>query len=236
MTNKFIHTFVSVDCVIFGFDNHQLNVLLVQLNNDKIGDKELKLPGSLIYDHEDVDDAAQRILYETTGIKRIRQHQFKCFADPNRASHTDVVKWVNHTYQPGIDRLITVAYISLCKIDRKINHASKYKSVMWCPISKLPVMPFDHNQIVNESLMEIYRWIQHDQIAAFELLPQKFTMMQLHALYESVYNVKIDLRNFYKKVRAMNYVLPLDEKQENVAHRAAQFYKFDKRAYNKLKI
>jgi hypothetical protein len=233
---KFIHTYVSVDCVVFGFDNNQLNVLLVQLHRDKIGDKNLKLPGGLIYDHEDVDAAAQRILHELTGIKRMNLRQFKCFSSPDRARHPDDIKWMNKAYQPNIDRLITVAYLSLCKIDKQLNHVSGGRSTVWLRLDELPAMPFDHNSIVEASREEIRRWVEHDPAMLFELLPHKFTVTQCHTLYEAVYNRKMDIRNFHKKVKNMAYVVPLDEKQTQVAHRAARYYKFDRVTYNKWKM
>jgi hypothetical protein len=96
-------------------------------------------------------------------------------------------------------------------------------------------MPFDHNRIAKESLTEICRWIEYNPAIVFELLPKKFTISQLHKLYEAIYDKKIDIRNFHKKVVAMSYVISLDEKQKAVSHRAARYYKFDKKSYNKLK-
>lgn len=233
MNIKFIHTYVSVDCVIFGFDNKQLNILLVQQSKDKV--KDLKLPGSLIYDNEDVDNAANRILFELTGIKRMSLRQFRCFASPDRANSPKDIKWLDKEYQPNIDRLITVAYLAICRVDRKLNNISKYKETQWVPINKILQLPFDHNKIVNESLSEIGRWVEFDPAIVFELLPQKFTISQLHKLYEAIYNKKIDIRNFHKKVATMSYVQQLNEKQQDVSHRAAYYYKFDKKAYNKTK-
>ena len=233
MGTKFIHTYVSVDCVMFGFDNDQLNILLVQFDRDYPEDKNLKLPGGLIYNDEDVDDAAQRILFELTGIKRMNLRQFRCFASPDRARHPADMKWLSRAYQPNIDRLITVAYLSICKVDRKLQNISRFKSTQWCRLNDLPVLPFDHNQIVEAARIEIKRWIDHDPAIIFDLLPGKFTISQLHALYEAVYNQKIDVRNFHKKVKAMEYVIPLEEKQVNVNHRAARYYKFDKVIYKK---
>lgn len=138
-------------------------------------------------------------------------------------------------YQPNIDRLITVAYLVLCKIDRKLNNISKYKQTAWCPVNKIPQLPFDHNEIVKVSLEEIRRWIEHDSAIVFELLPTKFTISQLHRLYEAIYNKKIDIRNFHKKVLAMPHVVALEEKQKNVSHRAARLYKFDRKTYNKFR-
>ncbi|WP_165021052.1 MULTISPECIES: NUDIX hydrolase [unclassified Dysgonomonas] len=235
MKTNFIHTYVSVDCVVFGFENDQLNILLVQRNIDKKNSKDMKLPGSLIYHEEDVDDAANRVLFELTGIKRMTLKQFRCFASPERAQNPDDMKWLDTAYQPNINRLITVAYLSLCKVDRKLNNISKYKFSKWCPLSELPQMPFDHNKIVAESLTEICRWIEYDPAIVFELLPVKFTISQLHRLYEAIYNKKIDIRNFHKKVALMPYVVALEEKQKDVSHRAARYYKFDKKEYNKRK-
>ncbi|MDR0823682.1 MAG: NUDIX hydrolase [Prevotella sp.] len=235
MKTNFIHTYVSVDCVVFGFDDDQLNILLVQRDVDKTGVKDLKLPGSLIYNEEDVDDAANRVLFELTGIKKMTLRQFRCFASPDRASDPDDMKWLDKAYQPNINRLITVAYLSLCKVDRKLNNISKYKQTEWCPIDRLPQMPFDHNQIVKKSLTEIRAWIERNPAVVFELLPHKFTISQLHKLYEAIYNKNIDIRNFHKKVATMSYVQPLDEKQKDVSHRAARYFKFDKKSYNRLK-
>ncbi|MDR2056863.1 MAG: NUDIX domain-containing protein [Dysgonamonadaceae bacterium] len=236
MKNNFIHTYVSVDCVVFGFDDDQLHILLVQRNVDANNSKDLKLPGSLIFNEEDVDDAAHRVLYELTGIKKMALKQFRCFASPHRASNPDDMKWLDQAYQPNINRLITVAYLSLCKIDRKLTNISKYKSSKWTPVSQLPKMPFDHNIIVEESLKEIHNWVENEPVILFELLPAKFTATELRLLYEAIYNRKYDVRNFHKKLVQMKYILPLDEKQENVKHRAARYYKFDRITYNKRKI
>jgi ADP-ribose pyrophosphatase YjhB (NUDIX family) len=236
MKNNFIHTYVSVDCVVFGFDNDQLHILLVQRNTDATNLKDLKLPGSLIFHEEDVDDAAHRVLYELTGIKKMTLKQFRCFASPNRANNPDDMKWLDLAYQPNINRLITVAYHALCKINRKLTNISKYKSSRWIPISQVPKMPFDHNEIVEESLKEIRNWVENEPAILFELLPVKFTATELRLLYEAIYNRKYDVRNFHKKIIQMKYILPLEEKQENVKHRAARYYKFDRVIYNKRKI
>jgi hypothetical protein len=236
MKDNFIHTYVSVDCVVFGFDRNQLHILLVQRNADTVNREDLKLPGSLIFNEEDVDDAAYRVLYELTGIKKMTLKQFRCFASPNRVNNLEDMKWLDQAYQPNINRLITVAYLSLCKIDRKLTNISKYKSSKWTPIGQLPKMPFDHNEIVEESLKEIRNWVENEPAILFELLPVKFTATELRLLYEAIYNREYDVRNFRKKIMQMKYILSLDEKQENVKHRAARYYKFDKITYNKRKI
>lgn len=234
MKRNYIHTFVSVDCVVFGFDNENLNILLVSREQEPtIEFKNMKLPGSLIYNDEDVDDAANRVLFELTGIKRMSLRQFRCFASPDRARNVEDREWLDKEYQPNINRLITVAYLSLCKINRKLTNISKYKNSVWIPLSELPQMPFDHNLIVEKSLSEIRKWVESEPVVIFELLPSKFTVSQVRRLYEAIYDKKIDVRNFHKKIASMPYIVALEEKQQDVPHRAAQYYKFDKNIYNK---
>ncbi|WP_434981317.1 NUDIX hydrolase [Daejeonia sp. YH14] len=234
MNPTFIHTYVSVDCIVFGFDyDHRLNILLVQRHLENTPkEKQRKLPGSLILSQEDVDDAAQRVLHELTGIKKMVLKQFRCFADPKRASSPEDIKWMDKEYQPNIDRIITVAYLSLCKIDHKIN-STKYDTVDWFPVDQIPALPFDHNLIIQEALKEVRRWVESDFSIVFELLPKKFTIRQLHRLYSDLSKNKIDIKNFHKKISTFNFILPLDEMETNVAHRAARYYKFDKKLYRK---
>lgn len=234
MNSNFIQTYVSVDCVVFGFDHeNRLNILLVQKYLDEMPvERSKRLPGSLILSKEDVDDAAQRVLTELTGIKKMVLKQFKCYADPKRASNKDDIKWMGMEYKQQIERIITVAYLSLCKIDHKINSA-KYDTVDWCTIDKVPTLPFDHNKIITESLVEIRKWIETDFSIIFELLPKKFTIRQLYQLYNALSEKKIDIKNFHKKIASFSYIIPLDEMEKNVSHRAARFYKFDAKIYRK---
>lgn len=232
----FMQAYVSIDCVILGFDGKQLNVLLVERKNFPAGEGKLKLPGSLIYQEEDSDTAAGRVLYELTGIRKMTLRQFKSFTSLQRTSSPADRLWLEVEYHHHIERLITIAYLSLCKINRKLNTVSKYKSVNWVPINVLPTMPFDHNQIVREALEEVQSWGEYEPSILFELLPSKFTAADLRHLYEAVYHKTCDVRNFHKKMTGMEYVVPLDEKEQGVAHRAARLYKFDRISYNKRKV
>lgn len=232
MQRTFIHTYVSVDCVVFGFDGERLNILLVKKDART---NELKLPGSLIYHEEDVDDAAVRVLYELTGIKKMTLKQFRCFASPDRASKKKDMQWLDIAYQPNINRLITVAYLSISRIGRRLNNISKYEETQWISAYEVPELPFDHNLIIKESLNEIRGWVETNPSIVFELLPPKFVISQLHKLYEAIYDKRIDIRNFHKKMLALPYLTALDEKQKNVSHRAARYYKFDKNVYKKYK-
>ncbi len=231
--DHFMRTYVSVDCVVFGFDSAQLNVLLVERNAQLSDVRDLKLPGSLIYQHENADEAAHRVLNELTGIKKMTLKQFKSFTSPKRTQNPDDLRWLEFAYNNKINRLITISYLSLCKINRRLNNVAKYQSLDWCPVNELPTMPFDHNQIVEESLEEIRRWVEFDASIVFELLPSKFTESELRKLYEAIYRKELDIRNFHKKILGIEYIVPLDEHQTKVAHRAARLYKFDKILYNK---
>ena len=234
MIPDFIHTYVSVDCVVFGFDyENRLNILLVQRHVENMPvDSQKKLPGSLIFSDEDVDDAANRVMYELTGIKKMVLKQFKCFADPARASNQNDIKWMGKEYKHNIDRIITVAYLALCKIDHKIN-SSKYDTVDWHPIDKVPKLPFDHNKIINESLIEIRKWMETDFSIIFELLPKKFTIRMLYQLYSAVSEKQIDIKNFHKKISSFSYIIQMEEIEQNVSHRAARYYRFDPKIYKK---
>lgn len=228
---EYMYAHVSVDCVVFGFGASELNILLIE----KEGTPDLKLPGSLIYQLEDTDSAAQRVLYELTGIRRMSLKQFKCFSSPDRTMNPGDVTWLEQTYGHPVGRLITIAYLSLCKINRTLSAAAHSSGARWCPVSAIPAMPFDHNRIVEESLREIRQWIEAEPAMLFELLPAKFTMAELRGLYEALYRKQFDIRNFCKKVARMPYVVRLDEKQTDVAHRAAHYYKFDRIAYNQTR-
>lgn len=228
---EYMYAHVSIDCVVFGFDGSELNILLIE----KEGTADLKLPGSLIYQQEDTDSAAQRVLCELTGIRRMSLKQFKCFSSPDRTMNPRDVVWLEQTYGHPVGRLITIAYLSLCKINRTLSAAAHSSGARWCPVSTIPPMPFDHNRIVEESLREIRQWVETDPAMLFELLPSKFTLSELRGLYEAIYRKRFDIRNFCKKVARMPYVVRLDEKQADVAHRAAHYYKFDRIAYNQTR-
>lgn len=231
----FLHTYVSVDCVVFGFDGEKLNVLLVERTDNENNVPDFKLPGSVIYYDEEADESATRVLYELTGVKKVPLKQFKCFSSIDRTKNPADIKWLEKAYKHDIGRVITIAYIAITKINRKLHSTPNYKNAAWVSIDKVGKMPFDHNQIIEESHAKISRWILHEPSVVFELLPSKFTAAELRKLYESIYRKPLDVRNFHKKISTLEYIVPLDEFQKNVAHRAARYYKFDKVLYNKRK-
>lgn len=228
---------ISVDCVVIGFDGVQLKVLLVKRMGEEEGEvfHDMKLPGSLIYMDEDLDEAAQRVLHELTGLKNVNLVQFKAFGSKNRTKNPKDVHWLERAQRAKVERIVTIAYLSLVKIDRALNRNLDECQASWVAMEDIADLAFDHNLIIKEALSYIRQYVEINPSALFELLPRKFTAAQLRVLYELVFEKRIDVRNFHKKMAQMEYVVPLDEKQEGVSHRAARFYRFEKKVYNKIR-
>jgi len=224
---------VSVDCVVFGFDGEKLKVLLIERiiteHNTQYNDK--KLPGSVILENEDLDDAATRILNELTGLKNIYLSQFQSFGHPERTSNPRDVLWLEKTTQLKIGRIVTVAYVAMIKIDRKLQFESAVTKAKWYDVRLIREMnlAFDHKDIILSGLEHIRSKTDANPQALFELLPRKFTISQLRALYDVVHQTRSDVRNFQKKVALWPFVVMLNEKEKNVAHRAARLYKFERK-------
>ena len=228
---------ISVDCVVAGFDGEQLKVLLIRRAGEENGEifHDMKLPGSLIYMDEDLDEAAKRVLYELTGLKNVHLTQFKAFGSKDRTKDPKDVHWLEHAMSMKVERIVTVAYLSLVKIDRALNRGLEAYQAEWVALPDIKVLAFDHNLIIREALAFIRQYVDANPAALFDLLPRKFTALQLRRLYELVYGKQLDVRNFHKKIAMMGYVVPLEEKEQGVAHRAARYYRFDKKVYNKLR-
>ena len=227
-----INPHVSVDCVVLGFDGEHLKVLLVkQTGHEESGYyNNMKLPGSLIYNDEDLDEAAQRVLYELTGLNELHLIQFRAFGSKNRTNNPKDIKWLErfHQLNQKVERIVTIAYLTMVKIDKKLTHLSDRYEACWTDIDALCPLAFDHNQIIGEALWFVRQYVQTQPAALFDLLPKRFTAAELRTLYETIYDRKFDVRNFHKRIAQMKYVLPLEEFQTGVAHRAARYYKFDR--------
>ena len=226
---------ISVDCVVLGFDSSQLNVLLIKREGVEEGQvfHDMKLPGSLIYKDEDLDGAAKRVLFELTGLKNVNLTQFKAFGAKNRTKDPKDKHWLERATKEQIDSIITVAYVSLVKINGSIVRSLDKNTTAWVPITHVPRLAFDHNVIIKDALDCVRQHVRSNPTLMFELLPRKFTASQLRVLYEILYEKRIDVRNFHKKMAMMTFLVPLDEYETGVAHRAARYYKFDKEKYNK---
>jgi 8-oxo-dGTP diphosphatase len=223
---------ISVDCVVFGFDGEKLKVLLIERSFDEQNElyNDKKLPGSIILNDEDLDEAASRVLNELTGLKNIYLSQFRSFGSPNRMNDPRDVLWLERTTQLKIGRIVTVAYVALIKIDRKIVFNADDYSANWCDVNEISSMSlaFDHIQIIEKGLEHIRHQLDVEPHLLFELLPKKFTISQLRILHDVVHQMRSDVRNFQKKVAQMPYLVMLDEVEEGVPHRAARLYKYKK--------
>lgn len=231
-----VNPHVSVDCVVIGFDGEKLNVLLVKRVGEEAGDvyNDMKLPGSLIYDDEDLDEAAQRVLTELTGISNLDLMQFRAFGSKNRTRNPKDVRWLERAHQLKIERIVTIAYLSMVRINRKINTISSEYQACWAEMKDTTNLAFDHTIIIKEALQYIRQYVEMNPSILFDLLPRKFTAKELRQLYEVIYERKFDVRNFHKRILMLEYIISLDEYQKGVAHRAARYYRFDRKIYNKV--
>ncbi len=235
---------LSVDCVIFGFNNNKLEVLLWQAEpellkkflatkeeHEQIKDIFEKNPalgsdnfwgliGTHLPTEEDLDGYAKKILQTTTGINNVYLKQVQTFGATKRVPHF---------------RVLTVVYYALINPDyHNFKFSPLAKAVKWFDIENLPEVIFDVKEIIQKSLVKLREEVQYYPIG-FHLLPDKFTLTQLQTLYEVILDKKLDTRNFRKKIQNMGLLVDTNEKQTNVAHRAAKLYAFDVNIYNKLK-
>jgi 8-oxo-dGTP diphosphatase len=211
----FFQSAFSVDCVVFGFDNEKLKVLLIRRGAEPfLGD--YAVPGDLVYLDEDLDVAAKRVLRELTTLSDVYLEQVQTFGKVDR-----------HPF----GRVITISYYSLIKIDDyELGAANWAKEAKWHAVDDLPRLAFDHREIVDACLNRLRMDVMNKPIG-FELLPEKFTLTQLQSLYESLLGMQLDTRNFRKRILSQDILLELNERQDGVAHRPAKLYQFDAKRY-----
>jgi 8-oxo-dGTP diphosphatase len=228
---------ISVDCVIFGFDGTDLKVLLIKRTLQDLKDSEhsitdFKLPGDLITDEEDLEDAANRILRELTGLSNIFLKQLAVFGSPHRLSRERDINWLRETSGLTIERVVTMAYYSLIKINESQHHLVKRNNALWVKTEEITELAFDHYEILQKGLRTLRQRLQNEPVG-FEMLPRKFTIRQLQNLYEIILGRKLDNRNFRKKILKAKYLVGTGEKEKEVAHKPAELYRFDKTRYEK---
>ena len=210
---------VTVDCVIFGLDEGELKILLIQRALPPYKG-QWALPGGFVQLDESLDIAARRELKEETGIDNIFLEQLYTFGDVNRDPR---------------ERVITCAYYALVNLDEyKIEADSDAKSAAWFLLDDTPSLAFDHQKILDTAIKRLQGKVRYEPIG-FELLPPKFTLTQLQNLYEKILGKLLDKRNFRKKIKSMDVLTELDEIEQDVAHRAARLYQFDEKKYREKK-
>jgi 8-oxo-dGTP diphosphatase len=226
---------VSVDCVIFGFDLEKLNVLVIDRGEIAIESaSRLALPGNLIYNNENLDQAANRVLEELTGLTNIYLEQIGAFGDPNRICKEADKAWLQSIRAEPEARVITVAYFSLVKMEDYMPHASSFaKNAEWVPVENITDLAFDHFDILQAAKFNLKQKIKIQPIG-FNLLPEKFTLSQLHKLYESILDKDLDKRNFRRKIQKLDILTNLNEKQAGVPHKPSELYKFNEEKYQDL--
>jgi 8-oxo-dGTP diphosphatase len=204
---------ISVDCVIFGFDENELKVLLIKSDMDKYHGK-WSLLGDIIHWNEDIEQAAYRILKERTGMDDVYLEQVRAFGEVRR--------------HPAA-RVVTIAYCSLINIEQ--HRLTKVENeLQWHRINMLADMAFDHLKI----LETCHEWLRKrilEHPLGFSLLPKKFSLRELQYLYEAILDVKMDRRNFRKKFFSMDLLEDTQEVERNVPHRPGKLYRFNYEKY-----
>lgn len=225
---KSLNPHLSVDCVIFGIENQQLKVLLVdrefsgQMNGPE-DHHRLKLPGGLVYNDELLSDAAARVLQELAGMKKIKLHQFDVLDSLNRMGNEADRVWLEKLTGLSIERVVSIAYYGI--VDAYLINSSNENS-HWVEMKDIHNLPFDHEDIIQRALTTLRQSLKRDGLI-FSYLPKKFTINQLQSLISVFYGEEPDSRNFRKKIKKLDFIVPLNEKQTNVAHKPAQLYRFD---------
>ena len=218
--------------MIFGFNGDQIHLLLIDRENQlKNVISEYALPGNLIRDDENLDMAAERVLKELTGLSDIYLEQFGAFGDPDRIKKKEDQPWLKAVRSIPNARVVTVGYYSLIRMsDYELNPSSFAKNAKWMPLNSINKLPFDHLKILSNSI-EYLRSNTKIKPIGYNLLPEKFTLNQMQKLYEAIFDKKIDNRNFRRKIINLNILDKLEEKQSGVAHKPANYYKFNKERY-----
>lgn len=208
---------LTVDCVVFGFENQALQLLLIRRGIEPfLGD--WALPGGFVHMHEDLETAARRELLEETGVRDLFLEQLYTFGAPGRDPR---------------GRVVSVAYVALVKPDEHpATGDTDAAEARWFPADAIPSLAFDHASIVETALERLrgkIRW----QPVGFELLPDKFTLTELQSLYEAILGRPLDKRNFRKKLLQFDFVVALDEFRAG-RNRPARLHRFDRKKYDHL--
>lgn len=210
------HLLVAVDCIIFGFDEEGYKLLLIQRGFPP-EEKKWSLMGGFVQKQESLEDAANRVLAQLTGLKDVYMEQMKVFGDLHR---------------DPVERTIAVTYVALLDIEQYKQQLSHEFHARWFKPEDVPSLIFDHAQMVEKAK----NWLRYKAAlhpVLFELLPEKFTLPQIHALYEGLYQMRFDKRNFTKKVLSSGFLVKLQEKDKINSKKGAFFFRLNKAKYKK---
>ena len=205
---------LAVDCIIFGFDQEELKILLIKRNFEPEKGK-WSLIGGFLKKEENLDQAASRILYHLTGLHNIYMEQLYVFSKIDR---------------DPVERTLSVAYYALIDIVSHNKDLIQLDTAQWFSLKNAPELIFDHHRMVERAIARLRRRALSKPIG-FELLPEKFTMRQLQKLYEAILDKKLDKRNFTNKVNSLDILVKLDEKDMTVSRKGAYLFEFDENSY-----
>jgi len=208
---------VAVDCIIFGFDGERLKALLVKRGFEP-GIGKWSLMGGFVNQNESVNEAASRILNTLTGLSDVYMEQLSCFGEVKR--------------DPG-GRVISIAFFALIKIDDYSPGLMQEHNSKWFSLDEIPALIFDHRNMIKLGMDRLREKVSNHPVG-FALLPHKFTLQQLQALYEAIYERELDKRNFTRKIHSLNILHKLKEKEKESSRKGAFYYVFDKKKYEKL--
>lgn len=207
---------LAVDCIIFGFDNEDLKILLIKRDFEPEKGK-WSLIGGFLKKEETLDAAADNILHHLTGLNNIFMEQLHAFSEVDR--------------DPG-ERTISVAYYALIDIASHNKALIRKYSAKWFGLSEAPKLIFDHDMMLDRAIARL-RYRATTKPIGFELLPGKFTMRQLQKLYEAILDKALDKRNFISKINALDVLIKLDEKDMESSRKGSYLYQFDKEKYDR---
>ena len=207
---------VAVDCIIFGFKDNELCLLIVKRGFEPCKGK-WSLAGGFLKKSESLWESVQRVLEELTGLTDLFMEQVGTFGDMNR--------------DPG-ERVVSTAYYALINLEDYNQHLVKKYHTHWVNINRLPQLIFDHGQMIKAALEKLQQKVAIQPIG-FNLLPEKFTLTQLQRLYEVIFQRKFDNRNFRKKFLSLSFIEKLFEKDKTSSKRGAFYYTFNKEKYEK---
>lgn len=205
---------VSVDCIVFGFENNQLKLLIGRRQMDP-GRGEWSLYGGFVRDDESLDEAANRVLYSLTGLKEIYMKQVGAFGAVDR--------------DPG-ERVISVAYCALINVNDYDDKLRQQYELEWADLGQLPKLYSDHNQMVSKAISLLRRRIKTEPLS-FNLLPDLFTLTQLQHVYEAILGAAIDKRNFRKRIKQIDFIEKTELIDKKTSKRGAALYRFNKKIY-----
>ena len=223
---------VSIDCVIFGFHDGQMKVLLLRWK----GTEEWCLPGGRIRHGENMGAAAYRNLQQRTGLSEVFLQQFHTFGDAARYSLQETLAKLDLPIEAGkelISRDVSVGYYALVEFANVTPTPDFFtEECRWWDVSQVPTLLFDHNEMITLALKTLRRQLSYQPIG-YNLLPDKFTMPDLQQLYETILGQSLDRRNFQKRMLGYGILERLEERKIGGAHKAPYLYRFDKEKYEK---